>query len=50
VILACTELPVALDAIASPLRAHCIDSTAALARACVRTWRESIAAGAIANL
>jgi aspartate racemase len=50
VILACTELPVALDAIASPLRAHCIDSTAALARACVRTWRESVAAGAIANL
>jgi aspartate racemase len=50
VILACTELPVALDAIASPLHAHCIDSTAALARACVRTWRESIAAGAIANL
>jgi aspartate racemase len=50
VILACTELPVALDAIASPLRAHCIDSTAALARACVRTWRESIAASAIANL
>jgi aspartate racemase len=50
VILACTELPVALDAIASPLRTHCIDSTAALARACVRTWRESIAAGAITNL
>ncbi|HQR56446.1 MAG TPA: amino acid racemase [Burkholderiaceae bacterium] len=50
VILACTELPVALDAIASPLRVHCIDSTAALARACVRTWRKSIAAAAIANL
>jgi aspartate racemase len=50
VILACTELPVALDAIASPLRAHCIDSTAALARACVRTWREALAVGAIANL
>ena len=36
VVLACTELPVALDAIASPLRARCIDSTDALARACVR--------------
>jgi aspartate racemase len=38
VVLACTELPVALDAIASPLRARCIDSTDALARACVRHW------------
>jgi len=50
VVLACTEVPVALDAVASPLRAHCIDSTAALARACVRTWRISAAAGTIANL
>lgn len=38
VVLACTELPIALDAIASPLRARCIDSTDALARACVRHW------------
>lgn len=38
VILACTETPVALDAIASPLRTHCIDSTAALARSCVAWW------------
>lgn len=38
VILACTELPIALEAIASPLRARCIDSTDALARACVRAW------------
>ena len=38
VILACTETPVALDAIASPLRARCIDSTAALARSCVAWW------------
>ncbi len=36
VVLACTELPIALDAIESPLRARCIDSTGALARACVR--------------
>jgi aspartate racemase len=40
VVLACTEVPVALDAIASPLRVHCIDSTAALARTCVRLWRD----------
>jgi aspartate racemase len=38
VVLACTELPIALDGIASPLRARCIDSTDALARACVRRW------------
>jgi aspartate racemase len=50
VVLACTEVPVALDAIASSLRAHTIDATAALARACVRTWRINAAAGAIANL
>ena len=40
VILACTEVPLALDAIHSPLRDHCVDSTAALARACVAFWRE----------
>ena len=39
VILACTELPVALDACASDLRPRCIDSTGALARECVRWWR-----------
>jgi aspartate racemase len=38
VVLACTELPIALDAVASPLRARCIDSTDALARACVHHW------------
>lgn len=38
IVLACTELPIALDAIASPLRGRCIDSTDALARACVRHW------------
>ena len=41
VVLACTEVPVALDAIDSPLRARCVDSTAALARTCVRLWREN---------
>ena len=29
---------VALDALASPLRQHCIDSTGALARQCVAWW------------
>jgi aspartate racemase len=38
VVLACTETPVALDACDSPLRSHCIDSTGALARACVAWW------------
>ncbi len=38
VLLACTETPVALDTVHSPLRVHCIDSTAALARACVGWW------------
>jgi aspartate racemase len=39
VILACTETPLALDAVQSPLRAKCVDSTAALARACVAWWQ-----------
>jgi len=39
VVLACTETPVALDAVASPLRSQCVDSTAALARACVAWWQ-----------
>lgn len=38
VVLACTELPLALDAIGSPLRSRCVDSTAALARTCARLW------------
>ena len=38
VVLACTELPIALDAIASPLATRCVDSTDALARACVQQW------------
>lgn len=45
VILACTETPVALDAVASPLRAMCIDTTAALARACVQWWQARTAEG-----
>ena len=38
VILACTETPLALDAIGSPLRARCVDSNRALAQACVARW------------
>lgn len=45
VVLACTELPVALDAVRSPLRVQCIDSTAALARACVVWWQINQAKG-----
>lgn len=41
VLLACTEVPVALDAVASPLRARCIDATAALAVASVEWSRAS---------
>lgn len=39
VILACTETPLALDAVGSDLRGVCVDSTAALARSCVRWWQ-----------
>jgi aspartate racemase len=38
VILACTETPVALDSIDSAIRNRCIDTTAALAKACVAWW------------
>ncbi len=38
VVLACTETPLAIEAIASPLLAHCIDTNSALARTCVRWW------------
>ncbi len=39
VILACTETPLALDAVQSDLRAVCVDCTAALARSCVAWWQ-----------
>jgi aspartate racemase len=42
VILACTETPLALDALQSPLRGQCVDSTAALARCCVAWWQKSL--------
>jgi len=40
VILGCTETPLALDSIGSPLRRHCIDSTHVLALACVQAWQQ----------
>ena len=41
VILACTETPLALDALNSRLRVHCVDSTAALAKCCVAWWKSN---------
>jgi aspartate racemase len=38
VILACTEVPPALAAVAMPSGMACVDATAALARACVDAW------------
>ena len=38
VVLGCTEVPVALDRISSPLGTRCVDATAALAGACVEWW------------
>ena len=43
ILLACTETPLALDAVQSCLRARCVDSTAALARACVAWWQADCA-------
>lgn len=41
VILACTETPVVLDRLPVALSAHCVDATRALAKACVKWWREN---------
>lgn len=49
VILACTETPIALDAVGSPLRNRCVDSNRALARACVACWFDSCAQPAAAR-
>jgi aspartate racemase len=38
VVLGCTELPVALDRVASDVRTRCVDATAALAGVCVEWW------------
>lgn len=39
VILACTETPMALDAVGAAVRARCIDTNRALARCCIQAWR-----------
>jgi aspartate racemase len=49
VVLACTETPLALDAIKSPLRSHCVDSTAALARSCVAWWQSNRVASTVSE-
>ncbi len=41
VILGCTEVPVALDRLGSPLRERCVDATAALAGRCVQWWLQA---------
>jgi aspartate racemase len=40
IVLACTELPPALDRSGETISTPCVDTTAALARACVRWWKE----------
>ena len=49
VILACTETPVALDAVEAPVRAFCVDPNRALAQRCVRAWRDLCGARAAAQ-
>ncbi len=40
-VLACTEVPIALSAVNSPLLAHSIDPAVALAKHCVSLWQQS---------
>ncbi|GJD62844.1 aspartate/glutamate racemase family protein [Methylobacterium frigidaeris] len=46
VVMACTEIPVALATVEGPLRASLIDATEALARACVAACRPEVALAA----
>ena len=41
VVLACTELPIALEFANSTVRTHCIDPTESLARACVKAMKSN---------
>jgi aspartate racemase len=41
VILACTETPVVLDRLPAAVSAQCVDATRALAKACVKWWKEN---------
>lgn len=43
VVMACTEIPVALAGVEGPLRPALVDATEALARACIRAAREDAA-------
>ena len=38
IILGCTEMPVAVEYAAHPIRELCVDPTRALAKACVKWW------------
>ena len=40
IVFACTELPLAIERSRITFAAPCVDTTAALARACVRWWKE----------
>lgn len=42
IILGCTEIPLAIDCVASDITPICVDATRALARACVAWWREAM--------
>jgi aspartate racemase len=42
VVLACTETPIAIEAVDAVTRDRCIDPTRALAHACVRLWQERV--------
>lgn len=41
IIIACTEIPLAIEHEASDITPHCVDATRALARACVTWWKNS---------
>lgn len=43
VVLACTETPIAMEHVEPSLRDRCVDPTRALARACVKLWRDASA-------
>ncbi|MFC5300259.1 aspartate/glutamate racemase family protein [Azospira restricta] len=45
-VLACTEIPLALAAVAAPGLPRCVDATACLAAACIDWWRAADAPGA----
>lgn len=42
IVLGCTEMPVAVEHVPHPVRAVCVDPTRALAKACVKWWRNIV--------